>query len=184
MRIPLETWESASVCFKAKILSKFDPSTLVPPIGDLQSKLHIDHKGFFICLFDSSKKKIVRTGFMEDGQSDIVNSATKAIDALHKELEANKVSYAKLLTAVFNFVVVWDVVYLKNSLGWNENDDGVYFSWGDEYKGFYVPSEIKQMKVPKTEILNRLCSFECHVPSNLWRLPEGLVSRIVCDSFG
>ena len=87
------------------------------------------------------------------------------------------------MTAVFNFVIVWDVVFLKNSLGWDENEDGVHFQWGDEYKGLYLPYEIKQMKVPKTEVLNRLCSWETHVISNLWRLPEGRISRVVVDSF-
>ena len=184
MKISQELWQTVAVNFKNRLLAKFDPTTLIAPEDDsLRSKFVIPHKGFYILIFDGSNKKVARVGFMEENQENIINSGNKAIEALYVDLKAQDVPYKKLLTCVFNFVVIWDSVFINNGLNWDENVDGIYFSWGDRYKGFYLPLEIKQMMIPKIEILNRLCSWEAGVPSNLWRLPEGLCFKLVCDSF-
>lgn len=183
MKLSQQNWSLLADISKNQLLAKFDPATLVAPDADLRSKLEVSHKGFYLTVFDSSKEQIIRVGFLEDKLSNVMDSACKVVEAAYTELKAKNVPLQKLLTSSFNFTAIWDVVFINNGIAWNENEDGVCFSWGDRYKGMYLPIEIQQMIVPKTEIMNRLCSYSCGVPSNLWRLPESLVHRLICDSY-
>jgi len=183
MKLSAENWHGLATLLKSQLLSKFDPATLVPPSSDLREKLNVSHKGFYVIVFDSSKSQLVRVGFLEDGQANLADSAAKVVEALYTELQAKGIPYRSLLSGSFNLVAVWDVVFINNGLAWSENEDGIYFAWGDRYKGMYLPVEIEQMSVTKHEIMNRLCSYEAGVPSNLWRLPEGMVHRLLCDSY-
>jgi len=183
MKLAPENWNALATLLKSKLLAKFDPATLVPPDTDISKKLEMPHKGFYVVVFDSSKKQLVRVGFLEDEQSNLLASASKVVEALYTELQAKDIPYRSLLTGSFSLVAVWDVVFINNGLAWAENEDGIYFTWGDRYKGMYLPIEIQQMTVTKNEIMNRICSYQAGVPSNLWRLPEGMCSRIICDSY-
>ncbi|MHA2279449.1 MAG: hypothetical protein ACXAC5_00960 [Promethearchaeota archaeon] len=183
MKLSRESWKSLAENLKNRLLAKFDPATLVAPNAELRSKLEVSHKGFYLVILDSSKNKVIRVGFLEDDLVNIMDTAYKVVEAAYVELQAKNVPYKKLLTSSFNFTAVWDVVFINNGIAWNENEDGIYFAWGDRYKGMYLPIEIQQMVVSKTEIMNRLCSYQSGVPSNLWRLPEGLVFRLIADSY-
>lgn len=182
MKIVAENWNSLASLFKSQLLAKFDSATLVPPYSDLSKKLNMPHKGFYAIVFDSSNNQLVRVGFLEDGQTNLVDSVSKVVEALYIELQAKNIPYQKLLTGSFNLVAIWDLVFINNGLAWAENEDGVYFSWGDRYNGMYLPIEIQQMTVTKNEIMNRLC-VASGIPSTCWRLPEGMCSRILCDSY-
>jgi len=182
VKIIAENWNALASLFKSQLLAKFDPATLVPPESDLSKKLNMLHKGFYAIAFDSSNNKLARVGFLEDGQANLVSSASKVVEALYTELQAKSIPHQKLLTGSFNLVAIWDLVFINNGLAWAENEDGIYFSWGDLYKGMYLPIEVQQMTVTKNEIMNRLAS-QSGIPSNCWRLPEGMCSRIICDSY-
>lgn len=168
---------------KSKLLAKFDPSVLVLVETDIEEKLNLKHKGFYLGLIKPNGDILHQTGFLQDGQTNILESSIKAIDAMYIELQAQGISGKSIPTASFSITVVWDVIFDNNGLAWNENEDGIYFSWGDRYTGMYLPYEIKAMNISKVEIMNRLCSYKTGTASNLWRLPEGMCSRLICDSY-
>lgn len=183
MKIHQDVWSRFANSIKARLLSMYDPAVLVPPVEDLIPKLRVQHCGFYITMYDTKQEKAAREGFLKKEAEDIIQSANSVAQALYTKLQAEGVSSKSLSISSFNFVVVWDLIFVKNALSWNENSEGVYFCWGDRYKGLYLPHEITRMSATKVEILNRLCSWECHVPSNLWRLPCGQIWKIVCDSY-
>lgn len=183
MKLHEDIWNKFANLTKTRLLSKYDPALLVPDPGNIVSKLKVPHCGFYITVYDSKQKKVVSVGFLEKNKQDILVSSNTVVDALYTELEAKGVSSESLPVSSFSFVVVWDLIFMKNALAWNENTDGVYFSWGDRYKSIYLPHEIIRMSSTKVEILNRLCSWEAGVPSNLWRLPEGRCYKMVADSY-
>lgn len=183
MKIAENIWTHLSTLLKTKLLAKYNPGTLTPDGGDINSKLKIRHCGFYISLYDSGKDKIARVGFLQKNCTDVLESAFQTLDGLFGELEAKGFPHKKLPTCSYNFVAVWDVVFMENALAWDADVDGVYFNWGDRYKGLYLPYEIKRMSTTKVETLNRLCSWEIGLPSNLWRLPEGMTYKILCDSY-
>lgn len=183
MKIADHIWSHLATLLKTRLLAKYNPGTLTPDDSGIVSKLEIPHHGFYLSVYDSGKGKIARVGFLRAGCKNILESATQALEGLHTELEAKGISHKKLLTSSYNFVVVWDLIFIENSLAWDANVDGIYFSWGDRYKGMYLPYEIKQMSTTKVETLNRLCSWEMGIPSNLWRLSEMLSYRMLVDSY-
>lgn len=183
MKIADNTWARLASLLKNRLLAKYDPGILPPDVSEISSKLSVRHQGCYISVYDSQNSKIVRAGFLKEGGQNILESATQVLEALHIELEAKGVSHKKLPSSSYNFVVVWDLVFIENPLAWDMNTDGIYLNWGDRYKGLYLPYEIKQMPITKAEVLNRLCSFQLGIPSNLWRLPEGMTYKILCDSY-
>ena len=183
MKITDNTWTRLAPLLKARLLAKYDPGILTPDASGLSSKLAIRHQGCYISVHDSQKNKLARVGFLRQNCQDVLESATQVLEALHTELEAKGIPHKKLPSSSYNFAVVWDLVFIENPLAWDANTDGIYLNWGDKYKGLYLPYEIKQMSTTKVEVLNRLCSWELGIPSNLWRLPEGMTYKILCDSY-
>jgi hypothetical protein len=182
VKIGSDIWKKLSLLLKARLLSKYDPGTLVPEDEGIKQKLEIPHHGVYITVYDSRGKSLSRAGFLKDGSTNVLDSAMSSLNGVYTELESKGIPHKKLLTSSYNFAVIWDLLFIENSLAWDVNEDGIYFSWGDRYKGMYLPHDIKQMSVTRAEILNRLCSWEIGLPSNLWRLPEGLSYRMLCDS--
>ncbi len=183
MKIADKTWDKLASFLKSRLLAKYDPGVLSPDASGLDSSLKIQHGGCYISVYDSKREKIARAGFLRQGCQNVLNSATQALEALHTELEAKGIPHKKLPSSSYNFVVVWDLVFIEHSLAWDANTDGIYLNWGERYKGMYLPYEIKQMSVTKAEVLNRLCSWELGIPSNLWRLPECMCWKILADSY-
>lgn len=183
MKISQDIWLNLATLLKSKLLAKYDPGVLTPDPGKMGSKLEIQHRGFYITIYDSKNNKIACTGFLREGCTNVLDSAMQALEGIYSELQATGISHKKLPTSSYNFVAVWDMVFLENSLAWDANTDGIYLNWGERYKGMYLPSEIKQMSITKAEVLNRLCSWKLGIPSNLWRLPEGMTYKILCDSY-
>lgn len=183
MKITDNVWTRLAHLLKARLLAEYDPGILIPDALDLPSKLAIQHQGCYISVYGSQKDKIARVGFLRQGCQNVLESAMQVLEALHTELEAKGIPHKKLPSSSYNFVVVWDLVFIENSLAWDANTDGIYLNWGDKYKGMYLPYEIKPMSVTKAEVLNRLCSFKLGLPSNLWRLPEMLSYRLLVDSY-
>ncbi len=183
MKLTEESGRKLSQYAKQYILAKYDPSILVPAIDMESAEWKLAHKGFYIGIRDSSGTQIIRTGFLEEDGSNVLDSLNRVLEAVYTELSTKGISDKIVQTSMFYLTLVTDVTFIGNPLSWNENEDGIYFSWGDKYKGLYLPYEIKELSVKKTEIMNRLCSLEAKVPSNLWRLPEGLVHRLVCQSY-
>lgn len=184
MKLTPELWKKLAIYVKSVLFSKRDPSTLVPELTKLDLEdLHRKHRGFYIGLQDSSQKDTALVGFMDEGLDNLGDSVKKVVDALDSEINAKQISISSMQTSVFYFTIINNIEFINNGLAWNENEDGIYFNWGDKYKGMYLPYQIKNMNIKKTEIMNRLVSYEAKIPSNLWRLPEGMTWKLVCDSF-
>ena len=183
MKIAEDSWLHLATLLKSRLLAKYDPGALIPDDGEIASRLEFQHRGFYISVYDSGGGKIARTGFFREGCTNVLHSAMQALAGLHSELEAKGISSKALPTSSYNFAAVWDLIFIENPLAWDVNVDGIYLTWGDKYKGLYLPCEIKRMSVTKPVILDRLCSFKLGIPANLWRLPECLSYRILADSY-
>lgn len=167
---------------KELLASLYDSASPVAENPSLRSQLEMPHKGFFVGLVSGSGQDLGKSGFMKDDLSNIRNSADNATRSLFNELKSKNVTLEQIKSATFHICIVQDCVYLPDPLNWNESTDGIYFMWGQKYRGMYLPYEIRRMGMSKIDILDRLCSHECSVASSLWRLPEGLVFRLACFS--
>jgi hypothetical protein len=85
--------------------------------------------------------------------------------------------------------IVTKITYLPDPLRWNPLTAGVCLTWGQNHKGCLLPYEIKALnrmnkKNHQTEdLLDRLATWKCNLPSNIWRLPTGLVWSLDCTSY-
>jgi len=174
-----EIWPRIASYFKSKLDTLFDPAAVLvdDPLVD-----H-DHKGFYVGVVDSLGKGILREGFMQEGLTNLRTSVDTVANALFSQAKDKNVSRDKLQSSTLYFYCVQNCTYIADPLAWDENVDGIYFMWGQKYRGLYLPYEIKQFGLTKTETLDRLCSQEVHVPSTLWRLPEGLCWKISCIEY-
>jgi hypothetical protein len=149
--------------------------------SELHASLNIAHKGFYVGMVDAEGEEACRTGFLKESQN-ICDSADIVVTNLHNDLKTQGISPSKIHTSSFHFTLVTDVRYISDPLSWDEEKDGVYFMWGQDYRGLYLPYQIKRMGIPKVKVLDRLCTWEAGVASNLWRLPCGLIWKIACQS--
>ncbi len=76
------------------------------------------------------------------------------------------VPVTKVNTGTFYYTIITDVTYLPNPMQWNENTDGIYFMWGQDYRALYLPYQITKMNLSKIEVMDRLCSWNAGVPAN------------------
>lgn len=147
------------------------------------NEFKILHKGFYVGIIGSNNKQICRVGFLNEDCNNIIDSVKKVADSTYNELHSQKINFDAIKSSTFYFSLIFDVVFINNGLSWNENEDGIYFMWGDKYKGLYLSYEVKRLQCSKIEVMNRLCSCVVKVPSNFWRLPEGLCFRLISDNF-
>lgn len=176
------SWKILAEYIKQKIIHFLDPES--PNLLVLKSDdFMIAHKGFYIGILDASEKELTREGFLKDGQTSLLESVELALQKTFEACKAKKISKEKIHTSSFHLTIVTDCVYLPDPVLWNEKQDGVYFMWGQNYSGFYLPYQIIRKNINKIEVLDQLCSWECKLPSNLWKMPEGLIFKLVCHSF-
>jgi len=175
-------WSSLVNHARSKIDHYYDPASIFAEQQDLRLQLEIKHKGVYIGFDDSRGNPILREGFLKDGLLNILQTTEQVVDNVYSMLRKESIPISKVHTGTFHFTIVTDVTYLPNPTAWNENRDGVYFMWGQDYRALYLPYQIRKMNLSKIEILDRLCSWEAGVAANLWRLPEGLVWKLTCHS--
>jgi hypothetical protein len=174
-------WDGLANHARTKLVSLLDPAARFVPKGELHASLNVAHKGFYIGIVDAEGEEVARVGFLKDAQN-VCDSADMVVTDLCSDLKAKSVPPSKIHTSSVYFTLITDVRYLPDPLAWDEENDGVYFMWGQDYRGLYLPYQIKRMGIPKIRVLDRLCSWEAGVASNLWRLPEGLVWRLACQT--
>lgn len=167
---------------RSKISHMYEPTSVFGEEKDLRSSLQIPHKGLYLGFVDSSGKEFLRDGFMEPHRQNILDSADQVISVVFPQLRTKSYTSSYFKTSLVHVCVVMDVIYIANPMGWNENEDGLFFQWGQKYKGMYLPYQIKNLNTHKIGVLDRLCGWEARVASNLWRSPEGLVWKIICSS--
>jgi len=138
-----------------------------------------NHQGAFLALFENSGKFLAESKKTEDKLTNL----TETISFLVDEMKKQDISKEQIRNGVFQLCVIRETHFLKNPLEWDIGTDGICFQWGNRYMGFFMPYEISRMGGDRVRILDRLCCYKCHVPSSLWRLPCGLVWKIVVDSY-
>ncbi len=181
-KLPEQVWQEVISYTRQQFLAKYDPTAIVADGGNLSSKLDIPHKGFYLTVDNSSNEEIVQIGFLQEDLTNVFDSLNKTIEAVYTELKSKSIAINAIQTGTIHLTTVLDVQFIENGLDWDVNENGIYFNWGDRYKGLYLPCQIKKMAVRKHEIMNRLCSYQCSIASNLWRLPEGVCHRLICDN--
>lgn len=167
---------------RSRIATAFDPSSLFVEDKNLRENLRIPHKGFYIGVIDSLDENIVREGFLEEDLHNILDSAEKVVENVIRKIRSNSISISKIQTSTFYITTIFEVSYIQNPLHWDENKDGIYFQWGQNYKALYLPYQVKKMNLSKIEVMDRLCCWEAGLAA-LWRKPEGLCFRMICETF-
>jgi hypothetical protein len=167
---------------KSKIDNFYDPSLPVIADKDLVTLSNFPHKGFYIGVIDAKEEDVVRMGLMRENLTDVVASADAVCQMVYDYCKLQNIPKSKIQTSTFYITVITDVQYISMKDSWDETKDGVYFQWGQDFKGLYLPYEIQRMSLSKIEILDRLLSDEIKIASNLWKLPEGLIFKLSCIS--
>lgn len=182
MSLSNSQWQMVATYVRNSVVAQFDPAFVnADPKLDALTTLKQPHQGFYIGLDTASGEKISRDGFLKEGQTSIYDSINMVIPSVVNSIKSKHLGLSDVQTGIFHFTLVINHHYLKDPLGWDENSDGVYFMWGQDYRGLFLPYEIKKMKVSKVEILDRLCA-SVNLISNLWQLPEGMIWKLVCSS--
>lgn len=169
-------------CVKDEVNRFYDASHIGIEMQDITLQYNVLHKGFYLGLLDSSDTEIARVGFLKDKQTNLVSSAALVLNDLKNILQLKNISRNQFNTCKIYCVAIQDCVYIADPLNWDVKTNGILFKWGQKYQGLYLPYQIARMKAHKIEIMDRLCSLECGLISNLWKLPEGLVYRLICST--
>jgi len=164
---------------KSKIDNLYDSSQLVIEDKNLATFSNMIHKGFYIGMVDAKDEDIVKKGLLQENLTNIVSSADTASQMVYDYLKLQNIPRSKFQTSTIYITIVIDVQYIANPMSWDETKDGVYFMWGQDFKGFYLPYEIQRMNLSKIEVLDILLSSN-KMPSSLWKIPESLIYRLVC----
>lgn len=175
-------WRKVADYVRSSIGSQFDPGFMLKPDIEVTSLVH-PHQGFYIGVETPSGEHIAREGFLKENLKNIKESLDIVSRNVYSALVSKGFSLSDVQTSTFYFTLVLSNYYISDPLNWDENADGIYFMWGQDYRALYLPYQIKKMNVSKVEILDRLCCHEAGVISNLWRVPEGLCFRIVAQSY-
>ena len=175
-----ETMNELYTYCKARLAQKFDPSL---PVSINIPSFDESHKGLYLGLLSSSNKDLASSGFLQDNQSNVNLSLDRVIESFFAELRGKGISYNQIETGTLFLYLVKEVEYLPRPTEWDENKDGVYFMWGQEFRGLYLPYQIKQLACSKMEVLDRLLSWNIGIISNLWKLPEGLCFALKMESY-
>lgn len=176
-------WTSLANYVRTKTVSLFDPGSIFSEEAGLDSLLRYAHKGFYVGVATPEGQDLVREGFLQDGLTSLKQSSDIVVKNLVSAFKGKDANTSTISTSTFHFTVITDVQYIADPMDWKEDSDGVYFMWGQNYKGLYLPYQIKKMGASKVEVLDKLCSWEAGLVSNLWRLPEGLVWRLSCQTY-
>lgn len=167
---------------RSRVVTMFDPAQIAVESEDLRKEMELPHRGFFVGIVDQNNKELCRSGFLKEDQRNIKDSTDLVIKNIFSELHNQNITADVIKKSTFHFTIVTECVYMPDPTIWNENTDGIYFMWGQKYKAMYLPYQIRRLNMSKIDIMDRLCAWEAGVVSNLWRLPEGLVWRLVCQS--
>ncbi len=175
-------WEGIANHVRSKLDFMFDSANLFAKDIDLHSSLTVPFRGFYIGVVDANGEDITRQGFLKEDLENVLDVADIVIPSVFDAFKELSIPPSKVHTATFHFVVITEVKYLPNPTSWKDSD-GVYFMWGQDYRGLYLPYQIQNMNMSNIEVMDRLCVWECGVAANLWRQPEGLCWRLSCHSY-
>lgn len=167
---------------RSKIHHIYDPSHLFSEQDGLRGECTTHHKGLYLGVVDSMGKQQFREGFMVPEASNVMDSADIVVKNLFEKMQSSGYTLPKFLSSQIYLTVIYKCDYIADPMSWDADKDGVVFQWGQRYRALYLPYEIKQMNLPKTSILDRLCCWGAGTASNLWMTDSGLVFKLTCDS--
>lgn len=141
-----------------------------------------NHIGAYVVIYDKTRDEIVtKKGFLLTGQTIVRRSLDRVIKETFRDLTDRNISLPYIREQTFYVYIVTGLTYLADPIGGFKPECGVCFQWGQNYKGIYLPIEIKLLQdkgLHTGDIYDRLVCWECGLPANLWRLPEGLIWRM------
>lgn len=172
-----------AVYFKNKIISSFDPAQMVREEDGFYEQMILSHIGLFVGVVNQNDQELCREGFLEENHTNLKDSADVVVNSLFSELKSRNIVVDVVRKSTFHLSIVTDCIYMADPIMWDENKDGVYFMWGQRYKGMYLPYQIRRLNMSKIDVMDRLCSHEIGVVANLWRLPEGLCFKLITQSY-
>lgn len=182
MTVQLNNSKSVLNYARTKLLHDLDPATLFVEEKGLREACSLPHKGLYVSVVSSDGHEVVREGFITSKADNILDSLEKCLCLISSNLKSRNFSIAQFVVAQVILTIVENCSYIADPLMWDVNTDGVYFQWGDRYKGLYLPHQVKQFNLPKTAILDRLVGWETGLAANLWRLECGLVYKLTCTT--
>ena len=171
-----EKWNNLDHYAKNKILAEE-----VPHIT--KEDFVLPHVGFYIGVESSSGDDILLEGILHESLKNVVESVDLVTASLAKISQDKDIEHSTIQTSTFHLTMITACTYVKNPLSWDENKDGVFFQWGQQFKGMYLPHQIKKMNCTKLEILDKLCSWEGKICSSAWRQPCGLIWKLTVESY-
>lgn len=139
------------------------------------------HDGFYIGITNKEGDNTGRVGFFRKNQTNLMNSVDCVIQELVFFVKEKIATDKEFNNSTLFFYLIKKCIIIKNPMEWDTTKDGIHFQFGNRYKGFYLPYQIRGFS--QKESMDRLCSLECGVPSNFWRMPEGLITKIECDQY-
>jgi len=176
-----DNWRQLAGYARDKILALYDPTSLHPASADLRGKFEEPHKGFYVGLEDSNGQ-FARAGFMQEGLANAFDSCDRVVSSLFDSIRT-KVDADRVKPSQFHMVLVQNVQYMPDPTRWDQSKDGIYFQWGQDYRGLLLPYQIARLNLTQVDIMDRLCQFEAGVAASLWRLPCGLCWKITCQQY-
>jgi len=176
-------WDEVVNHVRSKLDYYYDPALAFAENKELRDQLAFKHKGAYLGFEDSVGDKSFREGFLAEDALNVLESFDRLTDKMYSTMKSAGVPVTKVNTSTFYYTIISDVTYMPNPMQWNENRDGVYFMWGQDYRALYLPYQVSKMSLSKIEVMDRLCSWEAGVAANLWRYPEDLVYKLTCHSY-
>lgn len=179
MLTPIQ-WGGIANHVRSKLDYFYDPSAGFTEDQELREQLNFKHKGVYLGFDDGTNS--FREGFLTEESPNVLESFDRLTDRMYTIMKNASIPPTKVHTGTISYTIITDVTYLPNPIQWNDNRDGIYFMWGQDYRALYLPYQIQKMNMNQIEVMDRLCSLEAGVCANLWRLPCGLVFRLTCFS--
>ncbi len=120
-------WDRLSAYAKAKLLSLYEPDSIVHEDQNLRTDTDINHVGFYIGLEDSSGDQIAREGFMKEPLHNATDTVDIVIKNMFSILQNKNYNKSKIQTSTFHYVLINEASYIPDPLQWDENKDGIFF---------------------------------------------------------
>ena len=177
-----QQWSDLANYSRTKLVSSFDPADIFAEKKGLRTSLAMPYKGLYISIADSGGELLGSEGFMLDKSDNVLDGADTIVQNLFTSFKEGGTTVSKIQSGSFNFTLISAINYLTDPLQWDENKDGIFFQWGQNYVSMFLSWEIQKMGLSKVGILDRLC-MRAGVPSSLWRYPEGLIWVLKSHSF-